>query len=283
MILAFFNVTKLFFVTKHRKIIMFTVNHWARRIGLALTAVFFAFHLSIAHSVPFATGLVVTGDNTLDAGFLYNGSGTLDITLGGSSSNHVYPGTISTGGSLTDINDGVGFTGTAGVTDDEFAIGIDTVMSLTNSSASDIYEVAFRLSYSNFVEASGGDAYADSELTLGSNGGFDDVFFSDLFTDTVNGNEVGGNPVAGFGGPLSESGDFTFDFLLNPSDILDLELSWTLEGGDFASGYAGADLSAFLSIDSVVVRTPLPGTLFLVGIGMILLPLQRRMRSYMQR
>jgi hypothetical protein len=268
---------------------MFTVNPWVSRIGLTVSALALTLNLSVAHSVPFASGLVVTGDNDLDTLFTFNGSGTLDVTAGGTSSSSAYPGVSSTDDSLTDIGDGVGFTGTASATGgtptapDEFAIGIDTVMSLTNTSASDIYAVTFRLSWSNYVNADGADAFADSELTLGSNGGFDDVFFNDLASDIPFGDEIAGIPTGNAGDPLSDSGDFLFSFLLNPTDVLDLELSWTLEGADFAGGLAEADLSAFLSIESVDVRAPLPGTLFLVGIGMILLPLQRRLRAHMQR
>lgn len=270
---------------------MFTVKKLSNGIGLVLTAAL-ALQVSVAQAVPFDPGLSVSGSVTLDTGFTVNGSGTLDATVGGSSHNLAYPGTVSINvapGGISDINDGIGFTGQAYETASdlgpgEFAIGIDSIMSLVNTTVSSIFDVTFKLSYSNLVEAGGPDAFSDSELTLGSNGGFDDIFFSDLISDTLNGNEIGGNPAAGFGGELSEAGDLFFSFTLNPSDILDLEMVLTLEGGEFADGFAKADILAFLSIDQVDVRStavPLPGTFVLVGLGLILLPLQRRMRATM--
>ena len=272
---------------------MFTIKHVVSRIGLAFTAGALVFHLSVAHAIPFASGLIITGDTTFDNVFSFGPtSGDFSVVSGGSTTTSTYAdfsviGANPLGGSLTDIGDGFGFTGIASATDEEFAIGIDTAMSLTNSSASDIYLVTFKLSYSNLVNADGGDAFADSELTLDSemnlDGNITEEFFTDLKSDTFFGDEIGGGLTGGFGDILSESGDMFLSFTLNPSDFLDLNMIWTLEGGDFDGALAEAELSAFISIDSVVVKTPLPGTLFLVGIGLILLPLQRRMRAIMEK
>lgn len=268
---------------------MFTVKHCIGRIGLTLTATALVFHFSVAQAVPFSTGLSITGSTTFDDSFSFGSSGGFSVVESGATTASTYDTVpIVTGdnpltGLLTDFGDGFGFTGSASVTDDGFAAGVDTTIQLINTSSSNIYKVFFRLSYSNSVNADGDDAFADSELILGSNGGFDDVFFSDLKSDTFFGDEDAGLLTGGFGDPLLDNGDFLFSFILNPSDILDLDMSWTLEGGDFASGLAESDFSVFLSIDSVDVKTPLPGTLFLVGIGIILLPLQRRLRGYMQR
>ena len=275
---------------------MFTVKHLISRIGLAFIAGALAFNLSVAHAIPFTTDLSISGSTVFDDAFSFgNTSGDFSVVSGGGATTSTYSGSSVTGanplaGTLTDINDGFGFTGTASATDDTFGIGFDTALSIFNSSATDVYEVVFKLSYSNMVNATGGDAVADSELTLGCNGGFDDLFFSDLVSDTVNGNVDNGNDTGTYGGLLSASSDDFFTFLLNPSDLLNLDMVWTLEdfSGDYAGGFAEAELSAFLSIDSVTLQgggptpVPLPATFFLVGLGLILLPLQRRLRTLME-
>lgn len=274
---------------------MFTVKHLISRIGLAFIAGALAFNLSIAHAIPFTSDLSITGDTTFDDGFSFGGSGDFDVVEGGVTTQSTYSDSTVTGsnpllGTLTDINDGIGFTGVASAAGNdlgpgEFAIGFDTYLNLTNNSATDAYEVVFKLNFSNTVNADGADGVSDSELTLDADGS--EIFFSDLISDTLNGDEDGGNLTGGFGDPLSDSGDAFFTFLLNPTDMLDLDMAWTLTGGDFAQGLAEADLSAFLSVYSVTLQggppvpTPLPATFFLVGLGLILLPLQRRMRTLM--
>lgn len=275
---------------------MFTIKHLISRIGLAFIAGTLAFNLSVAHAIPFTSDLSITGETAFDDTFSFgNTSGDFSVVSGGGTTASTYSGSSVTGanplaGTLTDINDGFGFTGTASATNDTFGIGFDTNLNIFNNSLVDVYEIVFKLSFSNRVNATGSDAVSDSELTLGSNGGVDDLFFSDLVSDTVNGNSDDGNGTGGFGGILSASGDEFFTFLLNPSDMIDLDMSWTLEdfSGDYAGGLAEADLSAFLSVYSVTQQggpapVPLPATFFLVGLGLILLPLQRRMRAYMGR
>ena len=152
---------------------------------------------------------------------------------------------------------------------------------MANNSASDIYTVTFRLIFENRVNADGPDAFADSNLFLTDSLNVDDIFFSDIKSDTLFGDEVGGALTGTFGNELVQgnSADL-FTYTLNPTDVVNLNMSWTLEGGDFDTmGLATASMSARLLVDSVTVKTPLPGTVVMVALGIVLLPLQRRLRG----
>lgn len=255
---------------------MFTEKHWISRIGLVLTATVLAFNLSVAHAVVITA--TTTFDDGTDTGFSFGPTdGSFSLTSGGTTTNSAYNDFTVTGdnplaGSLTDYLDGAGFTGTASATDDEFAIGFDTVITVENDTLS-TQTVVFRLDYSNMVNADGDDAFADSELTL-SDDLVGEIFFSDLKSDSnlMNGDEVGGVLTGNFGESLDDSGFMFFSYVLNPSDQIELLMSWTLEGGDFASGLAEASLSANLTL------VPLPGAFLLMLSGMLLLPVARLIR-----
>ena len=248
---------------------MNSARHWISRIGLALTATVLVFNLSVAHAV------VITAETTFADGFSSGRTiGDFNVVSGGTTTTSTYSGSAVTGanpltGPLTNNNDGSGFTGTASATNEEFSIGFDTVISALNDTSS-TQTVVFRLDFSNRVNADGGDAYADSALTLNDDNG--EIFFSDLKSDTLFGDEVSGSLTGQFGDVLNDSGVLFFSFILNPSDVVNLAMSWTLEGGDFEGGWAEADLSANLTV------VPLPGSLLFMLSGMLLLPLQRLMR-----
>lgn len=253
------------------------------RISALIATVMLVFQFSLVHAVTFNPNVVITGSNAFDDSSSFNGSGGFSMISGTAPTDSTYDtGSLVSGagnplsGALTDIGDGFGFTGSASVTDDEFVIGFDAAINVFNNSSGK-QTVTFRLNFNNTVNADGLDAYAQSNLFL-NDGGFDDIFFSHLMSDTVNPDENGGVPIVpeSFGAELTESGDLLFSFMLNPTESLDLLLRWELDGGDFSGGLATADLDAFLSVDRVV---PLPGSFFLMASGMLLLPLQRLMRK----
>lgn len=267
---------------------MFTLRHVLYRSGLALTAGVLAFNLSVAHAA-FTTDISISGDTAFDDGFSIGSSGDFRKVSGGVADVSTYATDASfTGdnpqaGDLFDLGDGFGFTGDASVIDDEFAVGFDTYINVTNLSLN-VYDVTFKLDYRNSVNADGDDAYADSELTLFDGTG--EIFFSDLISDTVNEDQVGGDYTGGFGDALSDIGSEFFTFTLNSGGMIDLDMSWTMVGGDWESGLAEGSLSAYLSVYAVErlgepTPVPAPSVFSLLALGLILLPLQRRLRAFM--
>ncbi len=253
--------------------------------------------VSVSHAVPFTPDISITGSTDFDGGFLFAETtpgtlvnGSFHVIEAGAITDVLYDefgvlGPNPLPGTLTDIGDGFGFAGRAQADfDSSFGIGIDTALSLGNSSATDTYEVIFELAFSNHVIAEGGGAYSDSELTVDI--GLLEVFFSDLISDSFYGNEQGGIFTGGFGGPLDESslGFLLPTITLTPGDSETLDLSWTAMGGTFPDLFAEVDLSTFLSVASVTNVTrptndiPEPGTFFLLGAGLLGLPLLRKAR-----
>lgn len=236
--------------------------------------------LSSVQAAVIPVDINIQATNTFDVGYGAGvSSGDFSLTSGGTTATSTYASATVTGtnpltNSLVNTNDGIGFTGSALTTDDVFNVGFDSLVSVTNNAVSDIYDIVFKLVFSNMVNASGTDAYADSEFTLFANGS--EIFFTDLLSDSVNGNTVGGVTNGNFGGSESETDTLYFNFALNPSDLLTLDLSWTLEGGDFDGGESAFEFSQFLSIESVTLRggqvppsVPAPGSLSLFVIALV--------------
>lgn len=256
---------------------MINVKHL---MSLTVLAAMLAFNLPLAHAISFNPFVSISGETNFDESFSFGTSGSFNKIVGGTDTTSTYTGNTVTGdnpltATFTDLNDGLGFTGTASATNDIFGIGFDATINVTNNSLN-VIGVIFNLVYSNSVNAQGSDAVSDSELLLFDDSG--EIFFSDLVSDTFNGNENNGVSTGVFGGALAHSGDLLFTYTLNPSEQVNLDLIWTLEefSGDYAGGIAEADLTAFLSIDTVV---PLPGALLLMISGMLLFPLQHLIRK----
>ena len=226
-----------------------------------------------AQAVPFTSDLTISGSVTYDTGFALADNttsfgGIFSTTEGGVTSTSSFDGSGITGdnpllGTLTDIGDGFGMTaGATGVPVSEFGIGLDLWLDITNTSATTDYWITFELDFSNFVDSDGSDVYVDSEFTLDDSVG--EIFFTDLVTDTLNGNEVGGVPTGDYGGPLTDSGIFTFAMFAGPGDSLFLDGALTIEGGAYECHYV-SDFSAEITVVNVV---PVPGALLLGSIGL---------------
>ncbi|MGB5395621.1 MAG: hypothetical protein WBN96_00590, partial [Gammaproteobacteria bacterium] len=235
---------------------MITLNQIIRsRAGTLVAAAALVLNLSIAHALP--VGVDISGDNLFDDVNSFNGTGSFFITSGGTTTTSSYDDTSAvTGanplsGNLTQVFDGFGFDGAASITDDEFLIGFDTTINVANNSLA-IQTIEFRLDFSNLVSATGADAYADSELVLQQKlpgeFSFTEIFFSDLVSDSFNGDTFNGNATGTMGVQQSDMGVFFFSLLLNPAEQADLRLIWTLNGGDYAGGLAEAELNASLKV-----------------------------------
>ena len=255
-----------------------------------VVAVLLIFTGAAAEAALINPNIVITGSATLATGATgafddASLSGTMTRTVGGTTTTTPYSdsgtglvvGANPLNGTLTDTGDGFGCTGVAAATgssanDGEFEAGIDLVMAIANNSATDIFQVTVLTTFTNSVDSAGDDAYADSEFTLDSRLSTvpppgTEEFFTQLVTDTVNGNEVGGNPVSGFGGPLSDTGTHTLVLTLNPGDTYIVAGDWTMAGGAyFNPGDSEAlldDFSVTMTIQEVI---PEPSSIAMIGL-----------------
>lgn len=239
----------------------------------------------VTNAASFDSNISITGGTSFDNRFSSgNTTGDMSKIEGGVSTSTLLAGSVATGsdplnGSLTDIGDGFSFEGSGSetTTGNEFSLGIDNTITISNTSAASVYQVVLELLFSNTVAASGDDSYADSEFSLKQDSL--EIFFTDLVSDTLYGNQIGGSPTGDFGGQLSESGAFLITLLLNPSDSTLLESSWTVEGGTYVDGGSASFDGAFgFSVKSVTEQSasvPAPETLALLSIGLLGLGLSR--------
>ena len=256
-----------------------------------------------ANALPFSSDLSISGSVNYDTSYASGNlsgagsqAGSLSVIQGGVNSSSTFSDVSVTGSNplsatLSDIGDGLGFTGRASASGangtSTFGLGIDLGLNLTNSSATDSYVVMFNVNFNHSVDASGADAFAHSNFYVRDKAGSGDVFYTDLFTDTVYGNQVGGVDTGGVGGMLSESGLASFMLTLLPGQSIvfdpgQYELSWTLSGGAYSQdGMASAFLEAFVSIASVERLggpnpVPVPATWLLMLAGAAALRWNRR-------
>ncbi len=243
--------------------------------------------------------LSIGGDLEFDEEFaLEDGTGITNTSLtarqGGTDTIVDWTGDVPNGvnpllGTFTKTGDGFRIFGTASATSDgeeegEFATGVDLVVDLSNSSATDTYEVFFRIDFSNSVTATGDDAFADSEFTLDTPPGTE-VFFTQTISDTLGGNKLNGVLTGGSGGTVADSDIFTFSLVLAPLDDTSIKGDWTMEGGAFASE-ASVDFDAFLSVERVDNLTepggviPEPGSVLIWSVlGALGMAVARRRRK----
>ncbi len=287
-------------------------KHFTLRSAVIATVAAAWLQVPAAMAVPFTTDLAVTGTVTFDTAFATPGSataspfaisgsgsqsGAMTVQSGSVGSSTNYTGFTAAGPNprsapLTDLTDGIQI-GTATAQANgigSFAVGIGsptvpTQMALRvhNNSATVGYHLTFGYSIGNTVTSFGTDAFVHSAFSLSDNSA--EIKFSDLTTDTVNGNVKNG--IAGGNGGVvtdTQSGTFTYD-VLSGGD-LNLHGFWTLEGGSFELG-GGAGLGGFnfnLRLTDVTPLRPtsplpLPGTLALFVLGLAALVRTKQKRN----
>lgn len=258
-------------------------------IAPTVTATLIASDLTITGNVEF--------DTLLSASATGNASQNADMSLviGGATSNtsiaNVTPtGANPLGGVLTDYGDGVGVSAigssTAGAISAIPDFIFDLGFSLSNSSATDSYQVFFELAFSNFVDAEGSDAFIDAEINL-FNSLLAEMFFSDLTSDTVFGDQKNGTALATSGATLTDSGTFLFDITLAAGASDSFSAVLKMDGGAFDnSSLFNARTNAFISVigaDNLTggpqppSQVPEPSVFLLFIVAITLLQIKRRM------
>ncbi|ARD43170.1 PEP-CTERM sorting domain-containing protein [Colwellia sp. PAMC 21821] len=247
--------------------------------------------LNITGNVEFDTvnSTFTTGNATQNADMsLVIGGGTSLTTIANITPTGVNP----LGGTLTDYGDGVGVSAiastTAGVTSEVPDFIFDIGFSLSNSSATDSYQIFFELAFSNFSDADGSDAFVDAEINL-FNSLLDELFFSDLTSDTAFGDQKNGTALTSSGATLSDSGTFLFDITLLAGASNSFSALLKMDGGAFDNtSIFNARTSAFISVVSADNLTntpqppspvPEPSTFILFFIAMLLLQVKRRAKN----
>jgi len=250
--------------------------------------------ISTAHAVPITSDLSISGSVTFDQGFaageFFGGatqSGNINVTQGGMNTSNTYSGATAPvnnplNGTLTNTGDGFGFSGVASApaSGNQYGIGIDLGINLANSSTTTTYVAVFRVDFSNLVNAGGNDAYTESEFSI-KDALLNELFFTHLISDTLNKNQKNGNDTGASGGSESDNGSILLTFTLNPLASLSFDGAWTLRSL-VNDGSASADLSAFISVDSVTGRgvtpnpVPVPATLLLFMLGAVAMRMVRR-------
>ena len=257
--------------------------------------------------MPFDSSIVITGSAEFDSTGSPTAptggasqSGTLTRIVGTTTTTTTLSGTTITGadplaGTLSDIGDGFGiafnasgsFNGATSEIDELFG---DYLFAIKNNSLIDTFIVNLKLDFNNQVSASGADAFAQSEISLDNVTSGTEIFFSDLTSDTVNGNQKfvfpdgTTNMASGFGGALTDIGSLILSFLLAPGAMINLgdgSFELNVDGGAFAPGAFSAAVTTLLTVDSVVKQqtpptVPEPETLLLLGIGLSLFRLANR-------
>ena len=180
----------------------------------ALAGVIFSAILLVAaeaSATPFDTSVSITASVNLNvfsseapAGLTQ--SGTFSQVIGGAmiastvDNTLNITGTLPLGGTLTDIDDGVGMrfqsSGNSSDATDSFELFGDYRISLANTSVTDTFKITLGLEFVNSVDASGQDVGSEGEIILEEEG--TKIFFSNLISDTLIGDGAGG---LSFGNP----------------------------------------------------------------------------------
>lgn len=217
---------------------------------------------------------------------------TLKSVLGGLSETSsinglAVSGTDSQGGLLQSINDGVG--AVVSISGDEISSSegffFNFLFSLSNTSLTDSLQISFELEFENTTSASGNDAYTDAEITL-KNQTNNEIFFSDLTSDTLFGDSENGVPLSTSGATLTDAGTFLFDFILSANSSSSFNGEIKLDAESFVNnGAFSANTSAFIRVIDVenltepVNSVPSPSTLSILLLAMMCFAVKQKYRK----
>lgn len=274
------------------------INHSIRQ-GYRFLAILFVLSMPVAvNAVAIDSSLTITGSvqfdtvNSSAASGAATQDGSFSGTFNGATSGSTINNTTVTGsnpvsGNMTEIGDSLGsvlnFSGTSGGTNG--GMFTDFLVDISNTSATDQFMITFAVDFSNIIDANGGDAYADSQLSIFNTTNSLEVFFTDLTSDTFFGDKVNGVSPGTFGDALSDTGIATFDIFIDPLATINLSGLNAIEGGAFsADGSYSGSLETVLSIVAVSNLTgpqPVPETspLVLLSLGLLGFVVSRKGRT----
>jgi len=239
-------------------------------------------------AIPFSSDIGISGsvvyDSTNSTATGTTQSGSITSVIGESISSNTINGATITGsntlsGTLTDLGDGFGssFIMSGDQNGDKGRLISDSFFNIVNNSATDQYQVSFAIDFLNLADADGTDSFADSQLTVQNDLTLAELFFTDLFSDSLFGDKENGTNLGSFGASLSDSGTVMLDFLINPLASVDFSTFSDLRGEifDATSSFSG-EITSFISISDVTnltnpepVGVPAPATLLLMLTGLI--------------
>lgn len=271
---------------------------------MALFALLPGLFAAPATAVPISADLDLSGsilyDNINSSSVTGPGTQTANLTLisGGVSTSAAVDASLGITGSnpltgdFTQIGDGVGMVLNVGGNSNGEVVettnhGGNYTLNLANNSISDTYRVTLNIDFSNRVDGNGADAFASGEMLLDEAPiDLDELFFTDLTSDTVFGDSFNGTNLATLGELQLSMGQVALTFDLLPSSLLVLNGLQDLEGGAFAAGsdYTGL-LDVFVSVAAVsnLTSPPSPPALSSPGVlalmALPLLALGRRPRA----
>lgn len=245
-------------------------------------------HVSVAMLIP--AELLIHGSVEFDTGSssLTGGTthtATMDSVIGGAAG----PMTIVTGvipagpnpvgGMFTHFGDSVSASlDLSGGADDAGEMFFDYGIDIENTSGSSFFDVFFEIEIDNTVDADGADAFADSLIALYDELGIE-IFFSDLTSDTLFGDEKNGAVLGTFGALITDIATFGFGFTLAPGDLFTFGSEVAAEGGEFDSIGAFSllsDSSITLVSAHVIVPEPSGVILFLSSLLLLWLNLKKK-------